>query len=267
MREEQAVTGVKSGKKLSMTPEAIRKREERQKKRRKEEIEARGGESISEMWQRNSKLLLEENPKLHEELQNRHVYVVWGLEADVTEIEKGVGLYLWPHSVGKKRLETDDTAGFENTFALDPCLAFAEIKADIQKNGILNYYAVERMRDEEDAKDFRPAFGTKYDGAPESAYRLYGFRLRVEHDTLQRIREGLVIYGLVTGDKNLDWAVVEEAIADCSAYNGFSGHADWLKQLIREHRQQSAPAPLSQKELLDRTLNDLHNAGLGATSL
>jgi len=69
MSEEQVV---KSEKQLSMTPEAIRKREARQKKREQEEIKARGGESIEEMWQRNSKLLLEEDPKLYESLQARH---------------------------------------------------------------------------------------------------------------------------------------------------------------------------------------------------
>jgi hypothetical protein len=225
MSEEQVV---KSEKQLSMTPEAIRKREERQRKRLKEEIDARGGESIEEMWKQNSKRLLKENPKLYNELQARHDEVM-GFEAEVTEIEKGI--------FGKKRAETvsADTLDPENVFPM-PDLCFRDIKADIAANSTLNYRAVEAIRDE-DAEDFRPAFGAKFDGMLESSYRFFGFRLRIGNDVLQRIREALVIYALTSRDKNLDWTVVEEAIADCSAYSGFSPHSNWLRELIRNYRQ------------------------------
>jgi len=262
MSEEQVV---KSEKQLSMTPEAIRKREERQRKRQKEEIDALGGESIEETWKRNSKRLLEENPKLYNELQARHDEVS-GMEVELVEIEKGVGVYTWPYSVGKKRAETLSalTLDPENVFP-DPCLSFRDIKANIAANGTLNYQAIEAMRDG-DAEDFRPAYGAKFDGTLESAYRFFGFRLRIGNDVLRRIREALVIYALTTRDKN-DWTVVEEAIADCSAYNGFSPHTDWLRELIRKHRQQPESPPLSQAELIEKTFNDLRNAGMGALSL
>jgi hypothetical protein len=84
---------------------------------------------------------------------------------------------------------------------------------------------------------------------------------------MQRIREALVIYALTSRDSTLNAATVEEAIADCSTHGGFSSHADWLKKLIREHRQQPEPTPLSQSELIEKALNDLRNAGLGASSL
>lgn len=263
MSEEQVV---KSEKQLSMTPEAIRKREERQRKRLKEEIDARGGESIEETWKRNSKRLLEENPKLYNELQGSHDEII-GLEAEVTEIEKGVGTYTWPYVLGRKRAETvsADTLDPENVFPM-PDLCFRDIKADIAANGTLNYQAVEAMRDGE-ADDCRPAFGARFDGTLESAYRFFGFRLRIGSDVLQRIREALVIYALTSKDTTLDAATVEEAIADCSAYSGFSPHKDQLGKLIREHRHQPEPTLLSQNELIDKTFNDLRNAGMGALSL
>jgi len=233
MSEEQLV---KSEKQLSMTPEAIRKREERQRKRQKEEIDARGGESIEETWKRNSKRLLEQNPKLCNELQARHDEVL-GLETELVEIEKGIGIHAWPYVLGKKRAETvsADTLDPENVFPM-PDLCFQDIKADVAANGALNYRTIEAIRDG-DAEDFRPAFGAKCDGTLESAYRFFGFRLRIGNDVLQRIREGLVIYALTSKDVTLDAATVEEAIADCSAYNGFSPHADWLRELIRKYRQ------------------------------
>jgi len=232
MSEEQVV---KSEKQLSMTPEAIRKREARQKKREQEEIKARGGESIEEMWQRNSKLLLEEDPKLYESLQARHDEVM-DLENELAEIEAGVGVYTWPYSVGKKRAETLSalTLDPESVFP-DPCLSFRDIKADISKNGTLNYRVVESMRDD-DAEDFRPPFNSKFEGTSEDAYRRFGFRQKIESESLQRIREALVIYALTTRDKNLDCTVVEEAVADCCAYSSFSPHADWLRRLISEQR-------------------------------
>jgi hypothetical protein len=161
MEEDLQTSGPPGKKSLSMTPEAIRKRKERLEKRQKEEIEARGGESVEDTWARNSKQLLQDDPALHEKLQARHIYVVHGLEADVNELEKEIGLRSRPHTVGKTRLEIDETIDAENTFALDPCLAFKETKTDIQQNGTLNYREIESMRDG-DAEDFRPAFGAKF---------------------------------------------------------------------------------------------------------
>ncbi len=261
----QAPGPSKEKKALSTNPDSVRRREYRQRKREEKEVKAADGESISELWQRNSKRL-EDDPKLHESLQARHDEVT-GLEAEVIEVEKGIGIYEWPYILGKKRAETisADTLDPENCFP-DPCLSFRDIKADISTNGTLNYRVVEAMRDG-DAEDFRPAFGAKFDGKLESAYRFFGFRLRIGSDVLQRISEALVIYALTSKDTTLDAATVEEAITDCATHGSFSSHADWLKELIRKHRHQPEPPPLSQRELIEKTFNDLRNAGMGALSL
>src|SRR5260370_20675491 len=166
----QAPGPSKEKKALSTNPDSVRRREYRQRKREEKEVKAAGGESISEVWQRSSKRLLEENPKLYNELQARHDEVS-GLEAEVTEIERGTGIHKWPYVLGKKRAETLSalTLDPENVFPM-PDLCFRDIKAYIAANGTLSYRAVEAMRDE-DAEDFRLAFDTRYDVTPEDAYR------------------------------------------------------------------------------------------------
>jgi len=117
-----------------------------------------------------------------------------------------------------------ETADSTEIFPM-PDLSFQDIRAIVLKKGTANYRAIEA-----DAIS-----GKGLDDEGENYVR-YGFRLRIQSDTLQNVREALTLYALRTHDQNLNWEIVREAIADCSAYNGFSPNADELRRLIQEHR-------------------------------
>lgn len=220
---------------LSTNPASVARRERRRKIAEEAAAKAYGEERIEDFWVRQSRHLLKGDPALYASLEARHEVIV-DLETELVEIERGVGTYSWPHTLGKKRAETlsADTLDPENVFP-DPCVLFRDIKRDVLENGVLNYREIETMRSA-DAEDFRPTFDSKFDGSPEDAYRRFGFKSKLESEHLTRIREALVIYALTCKEPNLDQHAVEEAIADCSAHNLFTSHGGWVRELIREHR-------------------------------
>jgi hypothetical protein len=175
-------------------------------------------EGISALWQKNEEKLQKENPVLHLQIVARHKEVE-ELEAEADEIRKGV--------------ETDDlraetlsalTSDASKIFPM-PDLSFRDLRAHARMNGTANYRQIEAASIKGEPLDEISDY-----------YRRYGFRLRIQSDTLQTAREMLVLYAFRTHDQNLNWEIVREAIADCSSYKGFSPNADELKKLIQKHR-------------------------------
>lgn len=97
---------------------------------------------IAESWETNSRKLQQSDPVLYAKLVARHDEVE-ELEAEVVEILKGTGLYLWPRS-RMKRAETLSalTPDPENVFPM-PDLCFADVRQDVQTFGSLNYQQAE----------------------------------------------------------------------------------------------------------------------------
>ena len=180
-------------------------------------------EEISALWQKNEEKLQKDNPVLHLQIVAFHKEVE-GLEAEADEIRKGVE--------GGLRAETLSalTQDPSKIFPM-PDLSFRDLRAHALTNGTANYRAIEA--------DAISGKGLDDEGGH---YKKYGLRLRLSHETLQMARENLVLYALRTHDQNLNWEIVREAIADCSAYHPrFSPNADELRELIQEHRSPKAP--------------------------
>ena len=193
-------------------------RDYRSKDRPEEEIEITSFEQIAESWTRNEAALLKADPTLHSRLLAHHNAVA-GLEAEAEEIAEGVKNGL------RAETRSAETADSTEIFPM-PDLSFQDIKAHVLKQGTANYRQIEA-----DAVN-----GKGLDDEGEH-YKKYGFRLRIQSDTLQTAREMLILYGLRTHDQNLNWEIVREAIADCSAYSPrFSPNHDELQLLIKEHR-------------------------------
>jgi hypothetical protein len=183
---------------------------------------------IAELWETNSRELKQSDPVLYAELLARHNEVE-ELEAEGIEILKGVGVYLWPRS-RMKRAETVSalTPDPENVMPM-PDLCFRDIKKDTNEHGSANYRQIEA-----DALNDKPL------DADSDIYKQYGFRLRIQSDTLRDVREALVLYALTTRDQNLDWQIVREAIEDNASYKGFSSHTEELHLLIRQYRAEAS---------------------------
>ena len=231
MIDEQNAESKKRGRKpIGAVPltGAQRQARHRQKKNGPEEIEIKSFEQVAESWMRNDKQLAATDPELHARLLARHEKVV-GLEVEVTEILKGVGLYTWPPSP-MKRAETLSalTPNPDEIFPM-PDVCFTDVKADVLKNGVANYLANEAAAVKSEPLDEQAQF-----------YKQYGFRSHLQLETLQDVREALILYALTTRDKNLDWSVVEEAIRDFLAYRGFSPHERELRKLIQDYRNQQS---------------------------
>jgi hypothetical protein len=109
-----------------------------------------------------------------------------------------------------------------------PDLSYREIKAVTDKNGTANYRQIEAASIKGEPLDEISGY-----------YRRYGFRLRIQSDVLQQVRESLVLYALRSRDVSLDWNVVGEAISDCVSFKGFSANAAELRKLIRQYQEAS----------------------------
>ena len=188
-----------------------RTRKHRQKNRVLEPPES--FEEISALWQKNEEKLQKENPVVHLQIVARHKEVE-ELEAEADEIRKGVEKGLRAETLSAL------TPDPQNVFPM-PDLSFRDLKAHVLQNGTANYRAIEAA-----------AINGRQADDLEQHYVRYGFRLRIQSDTLQMARENLVLYFLRTRDPNIDTTVVETAIRDCAAYNGFSPNHDDLKKLI-----------------------------------
>ena len=179
-------------------------------------------EEISALWQKNEEKLQKENPVLRLQSVARHKEVE-ELEAEADEIRKGV----------EARLRAETLSAFtpdpQNVMPM-PDDSYRDIKAHVLRNGTANYRQIEAA-----------AINGRQGGDLEQHYVRYGFRLRIQLDTLQNVREALVIYALTTKDPSLDWSVVEEAISDCVSFKGFSPNAAELGKLIHQHREASVP--------------------------
>jgi hypothetical protein len=188
---------------------------------------------ISEKWMRNDALLLMENPGLHTQLLARHDEVVC-LEAEVAEIEKGIQIRLRAETLSALTPDQSEIVPM-------PDLSFRDLRVHALTNGTANYRAIEAASIKGEPLDEVSRY-----------YEKYGFRLRIQSDTLQTAREMLVLYSLRTHDQNLNWEIAREAIADCSAYHPrFSPNADELRKLIQEHLSVKAPvaeAPMPVEE-------------------
>jgi hypothetical protein len=234
----------------SETPEEIKRRKRASymrnyRRKDKPEEEITSFEQISEAWVRNDVWLLKQNPDLHARLLARHDEVMC-LEVEAEEVAKGVR--------DGRRAETLSalTPDPENVMPM-PDNSFRDIKKDSVGYGVANYQAIEAASIKGEPLDEISDY-----------YKRFGFRLRLSHETLQNARENLVLYALRSKDTSLDATLVGEAIDDCAAYRGFSPSHEQLQRLIRHHRQMPE---LTQKELIARTLRDLHDAGSGALNL
>jgi hypothetical protein len=221
-KEQVAGIDVKPEKRTpSMTPNAIRMRERNQKKRDQKIAKAveEGLITISTDWLKNENQLINDDPALRDRLQARHKEVE-ELMAEAAEIIQGVEKGL------RAETRSAETADSAELFPM-PDLCYRDAKAHILANGTASYQAVEA-----DIITGKPL------DEISRHYQRYGYRLRIASDTFQSLRESLILYGLRTRDRNLDWKVVEEAIADHLSYQGFSPNAGRLRDLICEHRHQ-----------------------------
>jgi len=176
-------------------------------------------EEISALWQKNEEKLQKENPVLHLQIVARHKEVE-ELEAEADEIEKGVKAGL------RAETRTTETADSTEIFPM-PDLSFRDIKAVASNKGTANYREIEAA-----------AINGRQGDDVEQHYVRYGFRLRIQSDTLQNARENLVLYALRTHDSNLDAALVAEAIADVlDNRSKFSPNHDELDKLIRQYQE------------------------------
>jgi hypothetical protein len=222
-------------------------------------------EEIEETWLRLSKQLLADAPELYGSLKERHDLVV-NVGRELVEIEKGVGIYLWPPALGKNIADTDAVGLDVHNVFPDPCSVYRQIKDDIAANGSIHFREQEGMRDG-DAETCRPA-GSKSDGSAEDCYRRYGFRLSFEVEQLQKVRAALLIYALDSKDEHLDWDIVNEALADWQAdRTSCKPYDDIVKQMIAKYRKSCESLPLSETELVEKTMADLADAGEGALNL
>jgi hypothetical protein len=211
------------------TPEERKRRlgRERTRKHRQKNRVEEPPESFQEfftLWQKNEEKLQKENPVLRLQIVARHKEVE-ELEAEADEIRKGVG--------GGLRAETLSalTQDPSKIFPM-PDLSFRDLRAHAMTNGTANYRAIEAASIKgEPLDDF------------EQYYVRYGFRLRIESETLQTAREMLILYAVRSKDSNLDWMIVNEAIDQHLAYSGFSPNRDELKGLIQEY-QEARSVPL-----------------------
>jgi hypothetical protein len=212
------------------TPEEKKKRQRREYMRNyrskdKQEEPPKSFEGISAKWTDNDKRLLVSDPTLHAQLLVRHDEVVC-LEAEAADIDRGVKAGL------RAETRTAETADSTEIFPM-PDLAFRDLKSVALKQGTANYRQIEAA-----------AIHGRQGDDVEQHYVRYGFRLRIESETLQTARENLIFYSLRTRDQNLDWEIVREAIADCSAYHPrFSPNQDELQRLIREHAETKTTPP------------------------
>ena len=149
-----------------------RTRKHRNKNKPPEEITCFS--QIAESWTRNEAALLEVDPTLHSHLLAFHNAIA-GWEAEAEEITEGVKKGL------RAETRSAETADSTDIFPM-PDFSFREIKAVTDKNGTANY-----MQIEADAVS-----GKGLDDEGEH-YKRYGFRLRIQSDTLQNIREALVL--------------------------------------------------------------------------
>jgi hypothetical protein len=179
-------------------------------------------EGISALWQKNEEKLQKENPVLHLQIVARHKEVE-ELEAEADEIRKGVERGLRAET--RSALTSDPSKIFPM-----PDLSFRDLRAHALMNGTANYRAIEA-----DAIKGNPL------DEISDYYRRYGFRLRIQSDTLQTAREMLILYAVRSKDSNIDWTIVNEAIDQHLAYSGFSPNSDELKRLIQENRSPKAP--------------------------
>jgi hypothetical protein len=211
----------------SETEDEKRRRLQRERTKRSRDKKKYGpasaSEEISANWERNSRQLQDENPGLYAELQARHDEVE-ALEAEADEVDDGIAKGL------RAGIRTLATADGTDIFPM-PDLSFRDLKLDIQRRGCCNYGEIEsRVCVESKSATSRDA--------EAQHYLRYGFLLRHEYGTLQRARENLVIYALRTKDANLNWTIVEDAISDCLAYQGFSPHPH-LKTQIQKYQQEN----------------------------
>ncbi len=174
-------------------------------------------EEISALWQKNEEKLLKENPVLHLQIVARHKEVE-ELEAEAADIERGVEAGLRAETLSKL---TQDQS---KVFPMPDC-SYRDIKTHALANGTANYRQIEAASIKGEPLDEVSRY-----------YMKYGFRLRLSHETLQNVRENLVLYALRTHDQNLDWEIVRQAISDCSAHHPrFSPNVDELQRLIEEY--------------------------------
>ena len=146
------------------------------------------------------------------------------LEAEADEIDEGIAKRL------RAEVRTLATADSTEIFPM-PDLSFRDLKLDIRQHSSCNY------REIESHVYIEPKTVASLDAGAQH-YLSYGFRLRFEYESLQRARENLVIYALKSRDANLNWTIVEDAISDCLAYQGFSPHPH-LKTQIQKYQQEN----------------------------
>jgi hypothetical protein len=206
------------------TPEEKRRRLQRERTRKhraknKPPEEITSFEQIAESWTRNEAALLKADPTLHSNLLALHNAIA-GWEAEAEEIEKGVKAGL------QAETRTAETADSTEIFPM-PDLSFRDLKSVALKQGTANYRQIEAA-----------AINGRQGDDVEQHYVRYGFRLRIQSDTLQNARENLVLYALRTHDSNLDAALVAEAIADVlDNRSKFSPNHDELDKLIRQYQE------------------------------
>ena len=213
-------------------------RERKQKQRAREKVEkAAEGESIESAWQRHSEQLKKDAPVLYKALQERHEEIA-GLEAEITEVCEGVANGL------RAEVRTAATADSTEIFPR-PDHCWRDAKADIEQHGAApNYYHIIEAEPQVSLKseDFLKLENTaknvvvwkgyvvpgeavtkantseaKIDwdrttGSAAMAYRYFGFRLCINIDAFRHLTQAFLQYALTTQGKNLDRAIVEEAI-------------------------------------------------------
>jgi hypothetical protein len=241
---------------LSESEDEKRKRNSRERKRAqraKEALEeaAQNPERVEELWSRNAADFRAKNPKLFAEYEQRHADVA-ALVAEVDEIVKGVRANL------RAETRTWDTRDSVEIFPC-PDVCWRECMEEARVHGLLNYYAIEGTRDAEGNSTFRVAEGAKLEATQANVYRLYGHRLALTIATVFDITDAFVIYALSTGDKNLDWNLVRQAVKYRQSNGGWAQNDKKIAELIKL-RTKKVPELTFDKQIA-RTLNDI--AALG----
>jgi hypothetical protein len=192
-------------------------------------------EPLSEMWTRNSRKFCESSPEnkaLFIAMRQKHDDVA-GTVAEVQEILEGLAKGLRCET---RCLETRDST--EIMPMVDDC--FRDIRQQVGTEGMLNYAALEgathlRSADGEIGESsFRPTAKEKFDAtSPVDCYRWFGFRLRLTDDTYRDALDAFLKYSLVTGDVNIDWALVKVAIEDFKNGKGWHANEREIRALLK----------------------------------
>ena len=220
-------------------PEDVRLKADAERKRlaraRRKDDELSEAETISQMWLRNSTRFAAENPKEYFELQDRHDEVM-ALEAEIDEVCAGV-------AAGKRAgvAHEENKSDWPNIFPM-PDVCYADARASVEQHGSFNFGCAERM------EDFRPPWNAKHSDTENWEHRFYGFHLKLNSEAFPKSREALILYALRTGDQNLDWGVVDDAVNSWLAEPWSSANSREVQTLITKYRESKSPTRNSAPE-------------------